>query len=128
LGQIEFRTIQSSRIRYQGQEVETSAFFRKSGFGWHGRHRIFTGPDGKEYKWKLGIRVPELVVNDGTKTPVARFHRQRLGILSKARPASLEIFPAGEHIADVIVVTFVYIEKLRKDRERASRSNGGGGP
>ncbi|TFK34267.1 hypothetical protein BDQ12DRAFT_763694 [Crucibulum laeve] len=121
LGQIEFHNIQSSRIRYQGQDVEASVFFRKSGFGWYGRHRIFTAPDGKEYKWKLGMKAPELVMNDGSKTPIARCHRKKFGILSKAAcPASLEIFPAGKHIADVIVVTFVYIEKLRKDREQAS--------
>jgi hypothetical protein len=52
---------------------------------------------------------------------VARFHRKSLGIFRKARKASLEIFPTGEHIVDAIMVTFIYVEKLRKDRERAAR-------
>jgi len=49
--------------------------------------------------------------------PIAVFHRKRLGILRTARPASLEIFLVGEAIADTIIVTFIYMEKMRKDRE-----------
>ncbi|TFK34281.1 hypothetical protein BDQ12DRAFT_727059 [Crucibulum laeve] len=131
IGQIDFRTIQSSRIHYQGQEVETSAFFRKSGFGWYGRwegvevevRQTSTRGTVPYFILSLGyISFFQLVMNDGAKTPVARFQQQRLGIISKARPASLEIFPAGDHIADVIVVTFVYIEKLRKDRDNAGET------
>lgn len=36
--------------------------------------------------------------------------------------ANLEIYPEGEHIVDCIVVTLCYIEKLRRDRERAAAS------
>ena len=34
------------------------------------------------------------------------------------------------HMLDLIVLTFVYVEKLRMDKERAARnsSGGGGGP
>ena len=109
------------------------------------RDRIFTAPDGREYRWVLGLAAAvraisyltcpivrvlslhQLYLNDEAETPVARFHTRRLGIFRKARQAFLEIFPAGEHIIDTIVVTFVYIEKVRKARERALRSSGGGG-
>jgi len=47
-----------------------------------------------------------------------------LGIIGNAKPASLEIFAAGKDMADFIVVTGVYMEKLRKERERASNSGG----
>ena len=60
-------------------------------------------------------------MNDSPKTPVACFHRQHFGIIGKARPASLEIFEAGKGMVDLIVVTGVYMEKLRKDKERAAR-------
>ncbi len=30
-------------------------------------------------------------------------------------------------MADLIFFTFIYIEKIRKEKERASRNNGGGG-
>jgi len=61
-----------------------------------------------------------LVSNDTSKTPVAVFHRKKFGILREDRPASLEIFPMGEAIANIIVLTFVYMEKMRKDREIAT--------
>jgi len=63
----------------------------------------------------------QLFVNDPAKTPVAFFHRRHFGIIGKARPASLEIFEAGKEMVDFIVVTGVYMEKLRKDKERAAR-------
>lgn len=69
--------ILSSRIRYNGTEMATSHFFRKSGFMgmWEllvdclqfysiqhltpeiYRHRVFTGPDGKEYEWELKTKT-----------------------------------------------------------------------
>lgn len=64
-------------------------------------------------------------MNDSAKTPVARFHRRRLGIIGAAQPASLEIFMAGKDMVDLIVVTGVYMEKLRKDKEEAMNQAGG---
>ncbi|KAF8352171.1 hypothetical protein F5887DRAFT_1068518 [Amanita rubescens] len=121
LAEIKFNKITSSVMRYRGEEFKTSEFFTKKELGWFGRHRAFTGPDGLEYKWILGFRVPELVRQDVARTPVARFHRRRLGVFGKARQASLEIFPEGMHMVDLILVTFVYAQKIRNDAERASR-------
>jgi len=61
-------------------------------------------------------------VNDSAKTPVARFHHGRWGIIGAARPPLLEIFAAGKDMVDLIVVTGVYMEKLRQDQD----PNGGG--
>jgi hypothetical protein len=59
---------------------------------------------------------------------VAKFHQKDIiSITPNAKRATLEIYPAGEHMVDLIVVTLVYIEKLRRDRERAAHSSGGGG-
>lgn len=63
----------------------------------------------------------QLFVNDSAKTPVACFHRRHFGIIGEARPASLETFEAGKEMVDLIVVTSVHMEKLRKDKERAAR-------
>jgi len=67
----------------------------------------------------------QLFVNNSSNTPVAVFHPKRCGIFQEGRPASLEIFPAGEHMVDLIVVTFVYVETLRRDRKNRSQSSGG---
>jgi len=115
LAQIDWRYIESTKIRFAGNDLDDKTFFRKEGLGWYGlRDRVFTATDGKEYKWFLGARIPELKLNDESKTPVAQFH-EKIGVFKQARPAFLEIFPAGEHMVDEILVTFVYIAKLKED-------------
>jgi hypothetical protein len=70
----------------------------------------------------LAQQIWQLFLNDSSKTPIAKFHRQHAGSKDKEPvQASLEIFEEGLHMVDLIVVTFVYIEKMRKDRERGSR-------
>lgn len=59
----------------------------------------------------------QLILDDGSKTPVAEGHRSNTGALGKPRPARLEIFSGFEHLADIILIGFVYVEKLRKDNE-----------
>ncbi|KAF8352172.1 hypothetical protein F5887DRAFT_16376 [Amanita rubescens] len=111
LAEIKFNTISSSVMSYDGKVYETSQFFSKKGWVWH---RTFTGPDGLEYQWILGYG-PELLRRDAARTPVARFH---LGCVCRGRPPSLEIFPEGMHMVDLILVTFVYIQKIRNDAKR----------
>jgi hypothetical protein len=53
------------------------------------------------------------MLNDSSQTPIARFRRAKLGIVSRSRRAFLEIFPAGSHIIDLVVVTFVSFMKPR---------------
>ncbi|RDB30110.1 hypothetical protein Hypma_013945 [Hypsizygus marmoreus] len=115
LAQIEWKSFRSSRLRFQDREMKTRAFFRKQGFGCRGRNRVFVAPDGREYKWKLNSRPPELRTNDERQTLVARFHLWRHPYFSSPPTPSLEILPAGEHIADMILVSFIYIERLRQD-------------
>jgi hypothetical protein len=67
----------------------------------------------------------QLILNDGTKALVANFHTKSFGIIGDARPACLEILPIGEDMVDTILVTFIYIEKKRKDKERSARSSHG---
>ncbi|ESK82737.1 hypothetical protein Moror_5671 [Moniliophthora roreri MCA 2997] len=115
LGRIDWRTLQSSTIQILDQQMETKDFFRSEGWSGKKRNRIFTGPDGKEYKWILGSFTSKLVLNDGTETPVAKFHQSNMGLFEKKRRGVLEIYPPGEHMVDLILVTFVYVEKIRRD-------------
>ena len=52
---------------------------------------------------------------------MAVYRRGRIGVVREARPPSLEILPEGEHMVDLIVVTFLYIEKLRTNRDDQSQ-------
>ncbi|EAU80774.1 hypothetical protein CC1G_04884 [Coprinopsis cinerea okayama7 len=122
IGLVEFNTVTSSKITWENVIHDTSKFFRKESMGWLGRDRIFTGPDGKEYRWLLRNSKPELVLNDDERTLVAKYHQKHHGVVQDPRPASLEILPPGEHMVDLIIVTLVYIELLRRNRERAAKS------
>ncbi|KAF5379133.1 hypothetical protein D9615_005855 [Tricholomella constricta] len=133
LAQIEWKSFRSSILRFYGREMRTRSFFKKQGWGWHGCDRVFAAPDGREYRWKLGTAAPEAGILDLTlylmanpylsqlrshnekQTLVARFNPGGNSCFFSARSPFLEILPAGEHIADAIVVSFVYIEKLRED-------------
>ncbi|KAF9235680.1 hypothetical protein BU15DRAFT_89512 [Melanogaster broomeanus] len=129
LEQIEWRFYGSSTFRINGQEMQTSDFLPRHGInrttvetdGWTSyRKRTFTGPDGLPYRWDMLFNV--VVVK------VARYHRGTLGIIGPKKKPCLEVDPDVMHMLDLIILTFVYVEKLRKDKERAARGNGGGGP
>ena len=111
------------------------------------RSYMFTGPDGVQYRWALGAfgmclpkvrasfvssrssalsHVMKLVTTDEKKTVIAEFHRARY--IVKKRKARLEIQPAGMDMLDYIILTFVFAEHKRREREARAKSSGGGGP
>ncbi|KAJ7688353.1 hypothetical protein B0H17DRAFT_1068248 [Mycena rosella] len=116
LAQVSWRMGGPSVIQFGGQEIDPATFFRRENQGWHGKPReyIFTAQDGKEYRWILRPYTTRLKTNDESATLVAEYRANSLGILSRARPASLTIFPPFEDMADEIMVTFIYIEKQRR--------------
>lgn len=64
------------------------------------------------------ICLLKLELNDGSKTLVAQSHRNKSGMFGKPpRLARLEISSGFESLVDIILVTFVFAEKLRKDWE-----------
>lgn len=104
---------------------------------------MFTGPDGVQYRWALGAlgmnypkvskfltsplssvlnHVMKLVTADEKKTVVAEFHRARY---LKKRKARLEVQPAGMVMLDYIILTFVFAENKRREREARAKSSGG---
>jgi len=125
LAQIQWRMISNSRLKFAGIESDFQDYLVRSG-AW-GRLRTFTAPDGQSYQWSMCLVAPVLCRSDGDKAPIARFHPRRVGFpgLWKGRDACLEILPAGEHIVDAIVMTFIYVEKRRRDKARLLRTVGG---
>ena len=104
---------------------------------------MFTGPDGVQYRWAmgaLGMRYPrvgiflapppssvlnhvtKLVIADEKKTVIAEYHRPRC---LKKRKARLEVQPAGMEMLDHIILTFVFAENKRREREARAKSAGG---
>ncbi|KAF9466197.1 hypothetical protein BDZ94DRAFT_1158833 [Collybia nuda] len=110
MADIEYNAQLSPVLRYQGRDINTEDYFRRETWGECGRHRIFTGPDGREYRWLMSTCTPELIVNDKAKTLAARFNRPDRGSATKSQQASLKIFPPGEFMVETILVTLLYIE------------------
>ncbi|EGN95739.1 hypothetical protein SERLA73DRAFT_186926 [Serpula lacrymans var. lacrymans S7.3] len=118
VAEIDWHSWTSSKFRFNGNQVRSEDYIPSTGFT--RRKRTFIGPDGRKYKWTLGRRTPSLELGD---IPVARFHKRSLGVIGQSHPPYLEIYPAGEHIVDAIVLTFIYVEKLRKDGQRAAAAS-----
>ncbi|KAG6843853.1 hypothetical protein H0H87_012369 [Tephrocybe sp. NHM501043] len=104
VAQFAWKTFRSARLRIRNKEVKTRSFFRKKGWHVHGR-------------WMLGTGIPELRLNNDSRTLVARYHPkgQQEFFTAKVSKPFLEIMSGWKGITDEIVVSFVYIEKLVED-------------
>jgi hypothetical protein len=62
----------------------------------------------------------QMFKNDGSKKAIVKFfeHHFPLGPVMKGRPAMLEVDDSCKAILNEIIMTFVYCQKLRKERER----------
>ena len=101
---------------------------------------MFTGPDGVQYRWAMGAmgrKIPrvslpsnslvsstpnseiKLVTTDESKTIIAEYRPGRFWIGKKAR---LVVQPAGMAMLDYIILTFVFVEYTRREREKAVKA------
>ncbi|EKM83257.1 hypothetical protein AGABI1DRAFT_104959 [Agaricus bisporus var. burnettii JB137-S8] len=121
--QVEFHTFNSTHFRYNNLDIPVNRYFCKEGWSWYGRGRVFKASDGTDYRWNLCAKYLEMVKNDGTKKQLVRFreHRPSLGPFMKGRPAVLEVDDSCVPILDEIMMTFIYCQKLRKDRQKNER-------
>jgi len=116
LATVVWHVVATSILTYEGAEMPMVSK------GVLARQRVFTAPgDGRSFIWTLGMWTVTLELNDDSKTIVARSHRSDIGIITGTpRQARLEISPGFEHLVDVILVTYIYAEKIRKSREKAA--------
>ncbi|KAI6124349.1 hypothetical protein EV401DRAFT_1856784 [Pisolithus croceorrhizus] len=140
IGEIEWHAIGPSVMRLHGQAMMTDTFIPRHGIRGRSK-RTFEGPDGLPYRWDMDfkfVRVctcpkvchdspaltgfcTQLSRNDATRQELARFHRQRIGIIGSRRDPYLDVDLAVMHMLDMVVLTFIYVEKLRMDKERRAR-------
>ncbi|TFY53665.1 hypothetical protein EVG20_g10011, partial [Dentipellis fragilis] len=112
IARIEWHRIRSTMFERPGQNpVEVDV------------KRAFTATNGQSYTWKSGRKRSSLSRNDSYSSRIAQYHKRSYGILGKAHSPYLEIFPAGLSITDEIVVTFIYVEWRRDQREKARRNH-----
>ncbi|KAF9534586.1 hypothetical protein CPB83DRAFT_780222 [Crepidotus variabilis] len=114
--EIEYHSVKGdSTIKVGNVSRSTKDIFRGgkcslSNFG----ENVFQASDGQEYTWVM-TSVKCKLSRKSDDTPIATYHLKHYGIMSKSRPASLEIFLEGEGIVDDIITTFIYIEKRRTE-------------
>ncbi|KAL4065945.1 hypothetical protein V8B97DRAFT_1066417 [Scleroderma yunnanense] len=128
IGEIKWHLFGPSMMRLNGREMNTDQFIPRHGFT--GRKRTFMGPDARSYRWDMLYNVVVLSHNDDTRRELARSHRRSLGIIGPRREPSLDIHSDLMPMLDTVVLTFVYVEKLRMDKEerRKRAAASGGGP
>ncbi|EIW83844.1 hypothetical protein CONPUDRAFT_70775 [Coniophora puteana RWD-64-598 SS2] len=102
VARIDWHWGQSATFHVDGHKMKSKHFIRKR--GWIHNTYTFSGPDGVRYEWKQRGDTYELRTKDGHHT-VALFHPPHWHLLRSNEKASLEIFPAGHHVADTIVMT-----------------------
>ena len=61
----------------------------------------------------------QIATDDETGQEVARSHRRSYGIIGSKQDPYLEIHPDLAHILDTVILTFIYVEKLRMDEDAA---------
>jgi len=66
-----------------------------------------------------------LVTTDEKKTVIAEFHRTHH--FTRREKPRLEVQPAGIDMLDYIVLTFVFAENKRRERETRMKAGKGGG-
>ncbi|KAG9104696.1 hypothetical protein FRC06_000083 [Ceratobasidium sp. 370] len=86
--------------------------------------RVYTCADGQQFKWKDSKKL--YCVSEDTGLNLATYYRNPFYLLS-SRKSTLDISSSGTPFADILVVTWVIMEKKARDRRRAARRGGGGG-
>jgi len=120
LARIHWHHFRSSILVYQGQIQDFGDLMQSRGI--LKRTRILQGPDGQSYRWKMGWVSCRLEFNDSSKKPevVAQFHRYKY-IFNK-KQAELEVEDSVKNILDWVVITWIFIERRRRDMEHKTLS------
>ncbi|KAI0044128.1 hypothetical protein FA95DRAFT_1608806 [Auriscalpium vulgare] len=116
VAQIEWHQWSQSIFRIRGQTKEVKEYMPHRGV--LRRQRIFTASNGQKYKWQLGYTTCWLQPDDGKDTVLARFHRSSLGIIGKKHRAYLEVTQEVIPIIDEVIMTFIWVETRREDRQK----------
>ncbi|KAG9309827.1 hypothetical protein JVU11DRAFT_10206 [Chiua virens] len=112
---IEWHRVKKTRFWFGMRVVDADTILYRRPYSWG---RYFRGPDGRTYKWKLGYRYCWLK-NDKRhgRSHLVKFHRQNLGIRKPFHPPYLEVAEEVSHMLDHIVLTYIYVERIRRDVE-----------
>ncbi|KAF9236636.1 hypothetical protein BU15DRAFT_49739 [Melanogaster broomeanus] len=112
LGVIEWHRVKKTLFRFGRREVEADMMVYKR--PWSCRGRSFRGPDGRTYKWKIGFRY---CWRKHSRVRLVKFHKRNLGIRKPSHPPYLDVSSDVTHMLDHIIMTYIYVERIRQDTE-----------
>ncbi|KAH7912909.1 hypothetical protein BJ138DRAFT_1099913 [Hygrophoropsis aurantiaca] len=121
LANIEWHSFHSSTLRFNEMEVKMSEFFPSER---RGRIRFFAAPDGRKYKWRLDMKDCIFGELDecGLTTEIAMLGAQSAGGFFHQDTHFLEVSPSALPLLDTIVMTFVCLERSRKELNNREES------
>ncbi|KAI0035014.1 hypothetical protein K488DRAFT_44305 [Vararia minispora EC-137] len=122
VAEILWQGVGQSVFIFGGQERKLREYMPRTGM--LSTRRAFVASNGRSYKW-----VPSLSScwsnEDGSDRRLAMFHRRTLGIIGKATNPWLEIAEEVVPVLDEVLMTFVWIERRREQRERQAQAGAG---
>ncbi|KAF9812821.1 hypothetical protein IEO21_05968 [Rhodonia placenta] len=106
-----------TQILISGQRTSLEEFM-KSGSFTTGILREFKDPKGNDLYWRKNGSGREYILVDDNNNVIARPSRGRSGfsaVVLRKQGLTLEISPAGEWFADLILLTFIIVEHIHGD-------------
>jgi len=105
-------------VRLRGEQYRPTKDFLKEATNQSGS---FRGKDGKHYQWQVEKGKLQLTKqNEPESKPVAIYHRHKryFMVLRMSRQPYLEIQPAVMETLDSLIVSFLVMERERKDKKK----------
>ncbi|KAF9043895.1 hypothetical protein BJ165DRAFT_1478583 [Panaeolus papilionaceus] len=118
-------TLSRNGVTSEGKVADE--MFRKSGSWWGNRHgspKTFTATDGNDYTWTFGRRscslhpASNVIGSESSFPPIIKFKRRSFGIFSAAHPTQVEVASGYERILDIVLLSLIFLEKVKRDKER----------
>ncbi|KAF8510233.1 hypothetical protein BU17DRAFT_70142 [Hysterangium stoloniferum] len=104
----------SSKVTYRGVTIEMKSLLERPHF--LSTSRVFTGRDGRQYKWKYTANKFELF-DVLTNALLAESHRYKYGLTGPSRKLNVDISPQATHMLDDVIITFIIVAEERNLNE-----------
>ncbi|KAG8764083.1 hypothetical protein FRC12_008281 [Ceratobasidium sp. 428] len=122
LARLNRRIIHDDTVDISGRNMKLSEFMPQSkAFG--SSNRFLKNKAGEEFEWKINRQL--YCVATATDICVATFYRSCWGIIGDKRPAYIDISEQVVDDQDLIIVTWMIMENIRRWREAMLYGGGG---
>jgi len=124
---LEWRDILSDKVTIGTKEkITLSSWLKKSTMPFT-HTATFKDDAGQSYRWEgngPGLQLQLFAEDSSSKEPIARFVKSHEGNSPKvpATPAQLHISPRGLEIRDLVVLSFIFLEKSRRMNENSNQA------